>query len=220
MQWDTIVVLSGGMDSAVLLAETLTRTKKVAGISFDYGSKHNDRELPMAQAICEKAGIFHRVVALPFIEKLFASNLLRSGGQIPDAVYDKATMQQTVVPFRNGIMLSVAVGLAESMGAGEVLLASHSGDHFIYPDCRPEFNAAFSEAARLGTDGKVSVRFPYSKIDKRQIGDLGRRLKVDFTQTWTCYKGGRIHCGTCGSCTERKYALRHDEGLDPTSYET
>lgn len=216
---DTIIVLSGGMDSAVLLADSLDCGKKLAAISFDYGSKHNDRELPMAAALCSHYGISHRIIRLPFVNELFNSALLQSGGNIPDGMYDEPSMKDTVVPFRNGIMLAIAAGFAESAGAEEVLLASHSGDHFIYPDCRPEFNAAFSEAVRLGTDNKVKIRFPYADIDKRAIGDIGRRLELDFSRTWTCYKGGEIHCGTCGACQERKYGLRYDEGLDPTCYD-
>lgn len=216
---DSILVLSGGMDSSVLLADTLARGRRVAAISFDYGSKHNSRELAMAAAICSERQIRHTVVKLPFINELFSSTLLQSGGEIPDGNYDEPSMSVTVVPFRNGIMLAIAAGYAESVGAEDVLLASHSGDHYIYPDCRPEFNAAFSEAAWLGTGEKVRIRFPFAEKDKRDIGDLGRQLKVDFTRTWTCYKGRELHCGTCGACRERKYALRHDEGLDVTNYE-
>jgi len=216
---DSVVVLSGGMDSTVLLADALDKKKAVAALSFDYGSRHNWRELPMARATCEKLGVDHRIIDLPFINELFSSSLLRSGGCIPDGMYNEPSMKSTVVPFRNGIMLAIVVGYAESINAGEVLLGSHSGDHFIYPDCRPEFNAAFSKAAFLGTGGKVRVNFPFAGLDKRDIGDLGRKLGVDFTRTWTCYKGGEIHCGTCGACHERKYALRYDEGLDETRYE-
>ncbi len=204
----------------VLLADTLDQNRAVTAISFDYGSKHNARELPMAAALCDRRKITHRIVNLPFINELFASSLLQSGEEIPDGNYDALSMKSTVVPFRNGILMSIAVGFAESIKAGEVLLGSHAGDHFIYPDCRPEFNTAFSQAASLGTDQQVRVRFPFAAMDKRDIGDLGRQLGVNFTQTWTCYKGRAIHCGTCGACQERKYALRKEEGLDPTDYET
>lgn len=214
-----VIVLSGGMDSAVLLADTLDKDKAVTAISFDYGSKHNTRELPMAAALCARLKVTQKVVRLPFINELFTSSLLQSGDEIPDGNYDELSMQSTVVPFRNGILMSIAAGFAESTGADEVLLGSHSGDHFIYPDCRPEFNAAFSKAVFLGTDRKVRVRFPFANLDKRDIGDRGRNLGIDFSHTWTCYKGGATHCGTCGACRERKYALRKDQGLDPTDYE-
>ncbi len=215
---DSIAVLSGGMDSTVMLVHALDNGKKVAALSFDYGSKHNAREIPMAADLCKKRGVAHQIVNLPFMNELFSSSLLQSGGKIPDGGYEPSNMQSTVVPFRNGILMAIAVGYAESTGAKEVLLGSHSGDHFIYPDCRPAFNKAFSDAANLGTDGKVTLSFPFEQMDKRDIGDLGRRLGVDFALTWTCYKGGAVHCGTCGACRERKYALRYDEGLDVTRY--
>jgi len=216
--YDCLVVLSGGMDSMVLLNDCVEKFEKVAAVSFDYGSKHNGRELPFAKAMCDTLQIDHRVIALPFVGELFSSSLLASGCAVPDGAYDEPTMKSTVVPFRNGIMLSIAAGYAESIDAATIVLGSHAGDHFIYPDCRPEFNDTFAKAVELGTDGKVSIKFPYAQMDKRDIGDLGRTLKVDFTTTWTCYKGEEIHCGTCGACDERKYALRKEEGLDPTEY--
>jgi 7-cyano-7-deazaguanine synthase len=215
----SIIVLSGGMDSTVLLADALNKGISTKALSFDYGSKHNDRELPFAAAVCKKNAIDHQIVRLPFINEIFSSSLLRSGDNIPEGAYDEPTMKSTVVPFRNGIMLSIAAGYAESVGAESVLLGSHSGDHFIYPDCRPEFNGAFSQAVFLGTDRKVKLSFPFADIDKRDIGDLGKKLGVDFKLTWTCYKGEEIHCGKCGACDERKYALRFNEGLDETEYE-
>lgn len=215
---DSIVVLSGGMDSTVLMADVLSKGKKVQALSFDYGSRHNDCELPLAASFCRANNVEHKIVKLPFINDLFSSSLLKSGEEIPDGSYMEENMKSTVVPFRNGIMLSIAAGFAESVGARDVLLASHSGDHFIYPDCRPEFNEAFSHAVFMGTGEQVKIKFPFAGLDKRDIGDLGRRLGVDFTKTWTCYKGGTVHCGTCGACDERKYALRSAEGLDPTTY--
>lgn len=216
---DCILVLSGGMDSTVLLTDLLEQGKRVQAISFDYGSKHNCQEISMATAYCREKAVPHRVIRLPFIAELFSSSLLQSGEDVPDGSYQEANMKSTVVPFRNGIMLSIAAGFAESVGASEVYLASHSGDHFIYPDCRPEFNSSLSEAVLIGTDKQVNLVFPYAGIDKRQIGDLGRKLGLDFTKTWTCYKGEETHCGTCGACDERKYALRHSEGMDPTIYQ-
>jgi 7-cyano-7-deazaguanine synthase len=215
---DAVIVLSGGMDSAVLLAHELSLGTAVAALSFDYGSKHNPCELPMAREMCARLGVSHKVVGLPFINELFASSLLQSGEAIPEGTYDADTMKSTVVPFRNGILIAIAVGYAESIGASRVLIGSHSGDHHIYPDCRPEFNTAIDEAARLGTDDAVRVTFPFAAMDKREVGDLGRTLGVDFARTWTCYKGGEMHCGVCGACDERKFALRHEQGLDPTRY--
>ncbi|MCP4746356.1 MAG: 7-cyano-7-deazaguanine synthase QueC [Desulfobacteraceae bacterium] len=215
---ESIIILSGGMDSTVLLAKQIAQNIQIAALSFDYGSKHNRRELPLAAGACKNYGVPHRIIELPFINQLFKSSLLQSGQAVPNGRYDAGNMKKTVVPFRNGILMAIAVGYAESLDAKCVLIGSHSGDHFIYPDCRPEFNSAFSRAAQLGTGGKVSVEFPFSDMDKRQIGDLGRSLDVDYTRTWTCYKGANVHCGVCSACDERKYALRHDEGKDPTSY--
>jgi 7-cyano-7-deazaguanine synthase len=206
------------MDSTVLLASEISRGHKLAALSFDYGSKHNSSELPMAIRSCREFGISHEIVQLPFIDQLFSSSLLQSGEAIPDGAYDSANMKSTVVPFRNGILIAIGVGYAESLGASRVLLGSHSGDHHIYPDCRPEFNASINETAKHGTGNKVEVVFPFATMDKRGIGDLGRELNIDYTRTWTCYKGGEYHCGSCGACDERKYALRFEEGLDPTVY--
>ncbi len=206
------------MDSTVALYQALQQGKHVAALSFDYGAKHNHRELSCARAICESLGIDHQVVALECINRLFSSDLLQSGGEVPDGPYNHEDMKKTVVPFRNGIMLSIAAGYAESLGAGELLIGSHSGDHAIYPDCRPSFNRAMDQAIQEGTDNTVHLHIPFMEMDKRDIGDLGRELGIDFSATWTCYKGGDLHCGTCGACDERKYALRHDEGLDPTRY--
>jgi 7-cyano-7-deazaguanine synthase len=214
----TVIVYSGGMDSTVLLYDLLAGGAKVEALSFDYGSRHNHRELLMAKEFCQNLNVPHHIVPLLFIPKLFKSALLCSGAPIPEGPYEISTMKQTVVPFRNAILMGIATGYAESIGASEVVLASHGGDHAIYPDCRPEFNRAFAEAVRLGTENKVSVRFPYENYDKRYIGDLGRRLGVDLARTWTCYKGGDHHCGVCSACQERKYALRDEEGLDPTIY--
>ncbi|TYT75357.1 7-cyano-7-deazaguanine synthase QueC [Desulfobotulus mexicanus] len=216
---DCVLVLSGGMDSTVLLYDLISRGKKTAALSFDYGSRHNHKELPLAASTCRKLGISHKIVSLGFMAELFSSALFHTGPPVPEGPYKSENMSQTIVPFRNPIMMSIAVGYAESIGASEVLLASHSGDHALYPDCRKEFNTAFDEAVRLGTDNKVRLSFPYADLDKKQIADLGRSLDVDFTRTWTCYKGGALHCGRCSACIERSHALRHEEGMDPTSYE-
>lgn len=216
---DSVVILSGGMDSTVMLAHEIDSGRNVAALSFHYGSKHNDKELPMAAQSCKRFGVSHKQVSLPFIDQLFSSSLLQSGSDIPDGTYDAANMKSTVVPFRNGILIAIAVGYAESIGASRVLLGSHSGDHHIYPDCRPAFNEAMNSAVQCGTDNTVKLVFPFSTMDKREIGDLGRKLGIDFTSTWTCYKGEDIHCGTCSACDERKFALRWDAGLDPTQYQ-
>lgn len=215
---DCVLVYSGGMDSTVLLYELVSQGRRPAALSFDYGSRHNARELPLAAETCRKLGVSHETVSLGFMENLFSSALLKTGPAIPDGQYKNENMALTVVPFRNPILMGISVGYAESIGAGEVLIASHGGDHSLYPDCRKDFNQAFDRAVRLGTDGKVRLSFPYENFDKKEIAGIGRGLKVDFSSTWTCYRGEEIHCGTCAACRERMEALGWKDGLDPTLY--
>ena len=209
-----ILIYSGGLDSTTLLYEY--RSSIALAVSFGYGSKHNDREIDYARRNCEKLGIRHLVIPLDFIGRYFRSDLLLSGGAIPEGSYADDNMRSTVVPFRNGIMLSVAIGLAESMDLDTVLIANHAGDHTIYPDCRPEFIDAIDNAAKTGTYNGVRVVSPYCDITKRDIALRGKELGVDYSLTYSCYKGGEKHCGRCGTCVERKEAL---EGFDPTEYE-
>lgn len=214
-----IVLCSGGMDSVVALYEARAQGHAVAAVlSFHYGSKHNDREIPFAAHHACALGLAHEVVRLEFMDRLFASSLLRSGGAIPDGHYEEATMRQTVVPFRNGVMLSIAAGVAESRGAEGVLIAAHSGDHAIYPDCREPFMQAMAEAIRCGTYAGIRLLRPFIALNKGQIAARGAALGVDFAQTWSCYKGGEIHCGSCGTCVERREAFLVAGIPDPTVY--
>lgn len=215
---NAVVLLSGGMDSAVLLAWATRRYETVYGLSFDYGSKHAVKELDKAAELARTYGAQHHVVKLPMLNEMFSSTLLQSGEDIPEGPYASGNLTSTVVPFRNGIMLSIAIGLAEDREISDVLLASHAGDHPIYPDCTEEFVTAMSAAATAGTYARVRVHSPFGTWTKRDIAEEGRRLGVDFAGTWSCYKGGDMHCGLCATCLERKEALRHDEGLDPTEY--
>ena len=209
-----ILIYSGGLDSTTMLYEY--RESIALAVSFDYGAKHNAKELAFAAEHCEKLGIPHRVIPLDFIVRYFRSDLLLSGGDIPEGSYGDDNMKSTVVPFRNGIMLAVAAGLAESYDLDTVLLANHGGDHAIYPDCRPEFIEAFDRAAEAGTYNGVRIVSPYCNLTKRDIALRGKELGIDYGRTWSCYKGGEKHCGRCGTCTERKEALA---GFDPTEYE-
>ena len=208
-----ILIYSGGLDSTTLLYEY--KDSIALAVTFDYGSKHNAREISYARLNCERLGIPHRVISLEFIRDSFKSDLLLSGGEIPEGHYAEENMKSTVVPFRNGIMLSAAIGLAESNDLDTVLIANHAGDHTIYPDCRPEFIEAMDAAAQAGTFNGVRIVSPYCNITKRDIALRGRKLGVDFSLTYSCYKGGEKHCGKCGTCIERKEAL---EGFDPTLY--
>ena len=213
-----VVLLSGGMDSAVALHEARARHEVVGAVSFDYGSKHNHKEIPCAAWQCRQWKIPHQVIALDFVPALFASALLQSGGAIPDGHYEEETMKQTVVPFRNGIMLSIAAGYAESIGAAGLVIAAHAGDHAIYPDCRESFMQAMGEAMRLCTYAGIELLRPFIHFTKAQIAARGQKLGVDFSQTWSCYKGGEIHCGTCGTCVERREAFILANIPDPTVY--
>ena len=205
------------MDSITMLYEYKERI--ALGISFDYGSNHNAREIPFAAMHCERLGIKHIVINLGFMHQYFKSSLLEGAEAIPEGNYDEENMKSTVVPFRNGIMLSIAAGVAESNGLKYVMMANHGGDHTIYPDCRPEFVSAMSEATRLGTYPGIEVLAPYTGITKSDIARHGKALGIDYAETWSCYKGGEHHCGKCGTCRERIEALA-DAGIeDHTVYD-
>ncbi|WP_221031607.1 7-cyano-7-deazaguanine synthase QueC [Actomonas aquatica] len=213
-----VVLCSGGMDSVAALYWAREQHEVVAVLSFDYGAKHNAREIPFAAGHAAALGVRHEVVELPFVDRLFDSALLKSGGEIPDGHYEDANMKQTVVPFRNAIMLSIAAGVAESAGATGVVIAAHGGDHAIYPDCREPFMQAMGDAMRLGTYVEVALLRPFIAMDKGRIAAEGARLGVDFGRTWSCYKGGAQHCGTCGTCVERREAFAVAGLIDPTAY--
>lgn len=215
---DTILIVSGGMDSVTLLYEQ--RERIALGLSFHYGSNHNERELPFAQLHCRRLGIPHLVIRLDFMARHFRSSLLEGAGAIPEGHYAAENMKSTVVPFRNGIMLAIAAGLAESRGLRYVMLANHSGDHAIYPDCRPQFVEAMSQATRLGTYPGIEVLAPYTHLTKSDIARRGAALGIDYAETWSCYKGGERHCGRCGTCVERREALREAGIPDTTDYES
>lgn len=213
---DSVIIVSGGMDSITLLHEYADRI--ALAVTFDYGSKHNANEIPFAKLHCERLGIKHLVIPLGFMADYFKSSLLMGGEDIPEGSYDDENMKSTVVPFRNGIMLAIACGLAESNGLTKVMLANHFGDHAIYPDCREDFVKAMSQAMQFGTYEHIEIVAPYTNITKTDIARHGKNMGIDYTETWSCYKGGEKHCGKCGTCTERKEALR-DAGIeDKTEY--
>ncbi len=213
------VLLSGGMDSVTAFYEMLGKHDVIAGLSFDYGAKHNSREIPYAKFHADANGLPHQIISLDFMSRLFKSDLLTSGGSIPDGHYAEASMKQTVVPFRNGIMLAIAAGYAESIGAEGLVIAAHSGDHAIYPDCREPFMQAMATAMTEGTYAKIQLLRPFIAMDKSAIARRGIELGINFAETWSCYKGGEIHCGTCGTCVERREAFILAGLPDPTVYE-
>lgn len=214
---DSIIIVSGGLDSITLLydkAETIA-----LAISFDYGQNHSKKELPYAEYHCQKLGIPHITIPLTFMHQYFKSSLLEGAEAIPEGHYEEENMKSTVVPFRNGIMLAIATGIAESHELKRVYIANHGGDHTIYPDCRPEFIDAMDKATSAGTFVDVRVEAPYTNISKADIVRRGDALGIDYAKTWSCYKGSETHCGKCGTCVERKEAFADAGVEDPTEYE-
>ena len=214
---DTLLVLSGGLDSTTLLYDYADSI--ALAVTFQYGSNHNKREVAFAKYHCDKLGIEHIEIDLAFMGKYFKSSLLDGADAIPEGNYDEDNMKSTVVPFRNGIMLSVAAGLAESRGLKNVMMANHSGDHAIYPDCRPEFVKAMTAAIEAGTYEGVKLVAPYTDITKADIVSRGAKLGIDYSKTYSCYKGGEHHCGVCGTCRERKEAFALAGVKDDTIYD-
>ena len=205
------------MDSITLLHEY--KDEIALAVTFDYGSTQNHREQQYARLHCERLGIKHIIIPLDFMKKFFKSALLESAEAIPEGNYDDENMKSTVVPFRNGIMLAIACGIAESNDLKRVMIANHAGDHTIYPDCRPAFVNAMSSAMTAGTYEGITVFAPYTGISKTDIARHGKAMGLNYAETYSCYKGGEIHCGKCGTCRERIEAL-HDAGIDdPTIYE-
>ena len=213
---DSVIILSGGLDSTTLLYEEQQRI--ALAITFNYGANHNARETACARRHCAHLGIEHMVIDLAFIGQHFRSALTSGADAIPDGQYNDQNMHSTVVPFRNGIMLSVACGMAESRGLKRVLIANHGGDHAIYPDCRPQFVAAMDAAMRAGTYDGVTLAAPYTDISKADIIRRGAKLGINYADTYSCYRGAEQHCGTCGTCTERRQAFAEAGITDPTTY--
>lgn len=205
------------MDSITLLYDFNDRI--ALGVSFNYGSNHNAKEIPFAEYHCKLLGIPHIVIDLAFMPKYFRSSLLEGGDAIPEGHYADDNMKSTVVPFRNGIMLSIAAGIAESHNLKYVMMANHGGDHAIYPDCRPSFVEAMSKATQEGTYPGIQILAPYTDITKADIAMKGKALDIDYTKTWSCYKGGEHHCGKCGTCVERREALAAAGIADETIYD-
>lgn len=214
---DSIIIVSGGLDSITLLydkAETIA-----LAVSFDYGQNHASRELPFAALHCQRLGIRHIIIPLQFMQQYFKSSLLEGSDKIPEGHYEEENMKSTVVPFRNGIMLAIAAGIAESHNLNRIYIANHGGDHTIYPDCRPEFIKAMTAATQAGTFNNTRIEAVFTNITKADIVRIGTKLGINYAETWSCYKGGDCHCGKCGTCIERKGAFREAGLTDPTKYE-
>lgn len=214
---DKLLILSGGMDSVTMLYHY--QNEIALALSFNYGANHNAKELAFATLHCQQLGIAHVVIDLGFMAQHFKSSLLEGADAIPEADYAEENIKSTVVPFRNGIMLSIAAGLANSHDLKAVMIANHGGDHATYPDCRPGFISAMDAAISAGTDAEVCVFAPYTGLSKSDIAKIGAELGLDYSLTWSCYKGQETHCGVCATCRERKQAMA-DAGIhDNTVYQ-
>lgn len=217
---DAVVLLSGGLDSAVLLARCLDLGLRCRALSVDYGSRHARAEIQAAERIAWRYDVPHEIADLRRLTPLLARNALTGTTEVPEGHYADDTMAATVVPGRNLMMLAIAAAHAAAVGARAVLTAVHAGDHPVYPDCRPDFIAAANSAAFLGTEGcgDVVIDAPFVSMSKTEIVTLGESLRVPFGLTWSCYVGGEVHCGRCGTCVERAEAF-HAAGVnDPTIY--
>lgn len=202
---DSLLVLSGGMDSVTMLHEY--KSEIALAVTFNYGSNHNKREAECARENCRRLGIEWLEIPLGFMGRYFKSSLLSGADAIPEGKYAEDNISSTIVPFRNGIMLAIAAGMAESRGLKRIMIANHGGDHAIYPDCRPEFIAGMGEAVKCGTVEGITLFAPYTDITKNEIAKRGAALGVDYSLTYSCYKGGEKHCGKCATCIERHEAL-------------
>ena len=224
MTYTATVLLSGGLDSTTLLAQTLNDGHHAYALSINYGQRHS-KELSQAQTIADHYGVKLDVLDLIGLRYVLAGSALTGPNEVPDGHYAAENMSTTVVPNRNAILLSIAAGHAAARGHDYVATAVHAGDHPIYPDCRPEFILALSNATKLGTrtDDRpegVQVVAPFVNMDKTGIAELALAYDVPVELTWSCYKGREIHCGRCGTCVERAEALdAATGGADPTDYD-
>lgn len=216
----TIVVCSGGLDS-VTLAHKVAREHELAGlVSFDYGQRHK-KELGFAKICAEHLGVPHHIIDIANIGKALSGSALTDAIDVPEGHYAEETMKITVVPNRNAIMLTIAYGIVAAQKANAVATAVHGGDHFIYPDCRPEFIKAFDTMQTHALEGiaDISLYTPFLNMTKADIVKEGARLNLNFADTWSCYKGGDLHCGRCGTCVERHEAFALAKISDPSTYE-
>lgn len=215
-----VVIYSGGMDSFTVLHRAIKAGHEVLAVSFNYGQRHS-KELDYARRVCAEAGVVHDVVDITAMQSLMSNSSLmaNSDDDIPEGHYAADNMKSTVVPNRNMILISLAIGYAVNEGASEVWYGAHSGDHTIYPDCRPEFVEAMQDVSLLANFDPVKVVAPYLYDDKIVILKDGLAMGLDYAKTWTCYNGREKACGKCGSCVERLEAFTLNNARDPLEYE-
>jgi len=213
----TILIYSGGVDSTVLLYRLRADGHELCCLAVDYGQRHK-RELKAGQEICRQIGVEYRIADVSSIKPLLTGSALTDDVPVPQGTYDQDGMKLTVVPNRNMIMLSLAIAWAVGLKYDSVAYAAHTGDHAIYPDCRPEFVEAMDKAAKLCDWHQVAVIRPFIDKTKADIVKIGAQLQVPFDKTWSCYQGGELHCGKCGTCIERREAFVTAGVADPTVY--
>jgi len=215
-----VMVMSGGLDSTVAASALIHAGHVLTGLGFDYGQRHR-RELDGLPAIWERLGMQGRVTDLRGVTSLLGGSSLTADIDVPHGHYAEEAMRVTVVPNRNMIMAAIAWGFAVAQKAEGIGLGVHGGDHFIYPDCRPEFVEALEKTLALATDGysaKPVVLAPFLRGSKADIVKRGAELGAPMELTWTCYEGGEVHCGKCGACVERREAFQLAGVPDPTVY--
>lgn len=213
-----VIIYSGGMDSYTVLHQTLSQGFEVHAVSFNYGQRHS-KELDYAKRVTDKYNIPHKVVDITSINQLIGGSSLTDTMDVPEGHYEEESMKQTVVPNRNMILLSLAVGYAVSIEAEAVYFGAHSGDHAIYPDCRTEFVDAMNSVCKIANYQSVEVRSPFLAANKSEILTQGMALGLDYAETWTCYNGRAKACGKCGACQERLEAFALNGSTDPLEYE-
>jgi 7-cyano-7-deazaguanine synthase len=213
-----VVIYSGGMDSFTVLNRAIKDGKQVFALSFDYGQRHV-KELQCANKVCKSLNISHKTIDISAINQLLAGSSLTDDIEIPEGHYEADNMKSTVVPNRNMILISLAVGYAVSVGASQVYYGAHSGDHAIYPDCRPEFVAKMNDVCQIANYESVEIFSPYLNVNKTAILTDGIAMGLAYNDTWTCYNGREKACGKCGACQERLEAFKDNNIVDPLAYE-
>ena len=212
-----IVVYSGGLDSFTLLNEAIRSGKDISALSFDYGQKHS-KELHFVEKFCTQESIDSKIVDISSIKELFQGSSLTDDIDIPKGHYEDDSMKSTVVPNRNMILISLALGCAVTKGAEEVWFGAHAGDHAIYPDCRPEFVEKMDSVARIANYSPIAIKAPYITMSKTEILAIGLNMQLDYGLTWTCYEGKDLACGSCGACHERLESFAANNVIDPIKY--
>ncbi|ETX11721.1 7-cyano-7-deazaguanine synthase [Marinomonas ushuaiensis DSM 15871] len=218
MSEKAVVVYSGGMDSFTVLNTAIQNGLDVYALSFNYGQKHS-KELEVAALVCKELNIPHKVVDITAINSLMANSSLTGGADIPEGHYEDDNMKSTVVPNRNMVLLSMAIAYAVSLEIGKVYYGAHSGDHHIYPDCRPEFVEAMNAVSKIANYQSVEIVTPFLHSSKGAILKAGLDMQLDYGKTWTCYNGREKSCGKCGACHERLEAFTEQGKTDPLDYE-